>query len=136
MANFLYAKAKEELLSALLNLSSDTVKVSLVTASYSPNAATDQYQSAITPYLASGTTDQAVTGQTITAGKFTHNPVTWTAVPNGVGVKYVVFYDAAGGSAATNKLLLCLDTATGLPLTGNGGNVTFTPDATYGAFSL
>jgi hypothetical protein len=138
MSNTIYTQAKQSFLNAQINLSSDTIKAALVSSAYVPNFATDQFQSAITAATLAGTTDQTLTGKSETGGKFTCSPVTWPAVPNGEIAKYIVFYDAAGGSAGTNRLICCEDTTTGvtLPATANGGDITFTPDASNGLFSI
>lgn len=138
MANTIYTAAKQSFLNGQMNLSSDVIKAALVSSAYVPNFATDQFQSAITAATLAGTTDQTLTGVVTTGGKFTHAPVTWAAVPNGLIAKYIAFYDATPGSAGANRLICLEDTTTGtlLPVTGNGGNITFTPDAAQGLFSI
>jgi hypothetical protein len=138
MANSLYTNFKASLLAAQGNLQSDVIKAALVSSAYTPNLATDQFQSAIVAATLAGTTDQTLAGVATTGGKFTFSTVTWLAVPNAEIARYIVFYDSAPGTAGTNRLIACIDTTTGvtLPVTANGGNITFTPDATNGLFVL
>jgi citrate lyase alpha subunit len=46
----------------------------------------------------------------------------WTAVASGAAIPAIVILSNKG-SAATNRLIAYIDTATGLPVTPNGGNI-------------
>jgi hypothetical protein len=67
-------------------------------------------------------TSGALTGKTVTAGVADAVDVTFTAV-SGATVEAIVLY-ADSGTEATSRLIAYIDTATGLPLTPNGGDVT------------
>ena len=55
-------------------------------------------------------TDPTVTGTTSSKGVASAtSPVTWTTVPAGNPAQAVVFYDAAGGTDATNRLIAWQD---------------------------
>ena len=47
MANALYVKGKEKILSASINFSTDAIKCALVKSSYSPDLATDEFFSVV-----------------------------------------------------------------------------------------
>jgi len=119
VSNQLYPKFKEALLSAGLNLSSDTIKVALVdTGTYTYNAA-DQYYSAISSAVVG--TPVALATKTITLGVFDSADPTFTAV-TGVSVEALVIYKDTG-TPATSPLIAYMDSATGLPVTPNGGDI-------------
>ena len=55
-------------------------------------------------------TDQTLAGKSSSRGTANAtSPITWTSVPAGNPVQAVIFYDAAGGSDATNRLILWQD---------------------------
>ena len=60
-------------------------------------------------------------------GAFDHAAVTWTSV-TGNSVESLDYYKSSGINT-TSPLLTNLDSATGLPVTPNGGDITFTPAA-------
>ncbi len=103
----------------------DTVKAALVSSSYTPNLASDQFWSTVSPYVV-GTPQQIPLSDPV-AGVCNGGGVTFSAV-TGSQVKYVVIYKDTG-TPSTSPLIACLDTATGLPVTPNGGNITITWDS-------
>ena len=139
MANALYPKWKEGLLqgtaNCLLNGSGVTgVYAALVTSTYTYNAA-DQF------YDTGGANDvvDALCGaaapveigatKSYTNGVFDGADVTFTAVPSGTANAVVIFVKNAGAQT-TWRLVAYLDTnITNLPVTGNGGNITITWNA-------
>ena len=130
MANALYNKAKESFLSQnpSIDLDTDTIKVALVTAAYTFNAA-DQFlgSGAGTVGNARVGTDQTLASKTVTDGVFDAADVTFTAVTGAQVVAYVLYKDT--GSAATSPLIGYFDTAaSGLPVTPNGGNISIAFD--------
>lgn len=134
MANALYAKGKEKILSAAINFSSDTLKVALVKSAYTPNLSTDEFYTSISANVLS--TDKTLTTKSVTGGVFDADDVTWTAVTAGDTAKCAVIYKDTG-SAATSPLLAYIDTITGFPLATNGGDITVQWDnGTYKIFSL
>ena len=135
MANALYAKGKEKLLSAGINLTSATVKVALVKNTYPQNLATDEFYTSISAYVLG--TPQTLTGKSVTAGVFDAGDPTYTAVTAGDTSEGVVIYIDTGGGAGTNPLLAYIDTITGFPLATNGGDITIQWDnGAYKIFSL
>jgi hypothetical protein len=81
-------------------------------------------------------TDQTVGSQTVgTAGvgAFDHALVTWTGV-TGNDVESLDYYKDSG-IAGTSPLICNIDSATGLPVTPNSGDITFDP-AAGGVFQI
>jgi hypothetical protein len=134
MANALYAKGKEKMLSAQINFPSDTLKVALVLNTYPQNLTTDEFYTSISTYVIG--TPQTLTSPTVTAGVFDAADVTFTAVTAGSTCEGVVIYKDTG-VAGTSPLIAYIDTITGFPLATNGGDITVQWDAgTYKIFSL
>lgn len=125
MANALYGKGKEKLLSAAINLSSDTIKVALVSSAYSQNLTTDEFYSTISAHVLG--TPQTLGTKSITLGVFDAADVTFAAVTSGSTAKGLVIYKDTG-LAASSPLLAFIDTITGFPLATNGGDITVTWD--------
>lgn len=66
-------------------------------------------------------------------GTFDHANVTFTAV-SGASVESLDYYKDSG-VAGTSPLVCNLDSASGLPVTPNGGDITWTPNAS-GVFQI
>lgn len=134
MANSFYAAFLNGILGAhatRVDLDSDTIKMALVdngSADGAPDAANDDFwddQDAGvigTPY-----TLAAKQIGVIAAGVFdnTTDPAPAFTAVSGATVESLVFFKDTG-SPATSNLLWYFDTATGLPLTPNGGDVNVT----------
>lgn len=137
-ANQLYVKYRQALssysdagLSAAVDLKTDTIKVALVTSSYTPTVATDQFWSAVSANALG--TPQVLTWSSTTGGVYKAGATTvFTSVPAGTATYLVVYKDT--GTTSTSPLLAIFDTVTGLPVTSTGSsfNVTITWDATNG----
>lgn len=134
MANALYSKGKEKILSASINFPSDTIKVALVKNTYPQNLTTDEFYSTISTYVVG--TPQTLGTKTVTGGVLDAADVTWLAVTAGDTFEAVVIYKDTG-VAGTSPLLAYIDTITGFPLASNGGDITVQWDSgTYKIFSL
>lgn len=131
MANALYGKGKEKLLTAAINLSSDTIKASLVSSAYTANLSTDEFFTTISGSVLNSA--QTLGSKTVALGVFDAADITYTAVTAGSTAKAVVIWKDTG-SAATSPLLAYIDTITGFPLATNGGDVTIVWDG--GAFRI
>lgn len=126
MANTLYDYARQRFLEAQLNWSSDTIKVILVdTGAYTPNTAVHQYLSDISgsARIAGPVT---LTSKATTGGAADAADVTFTSV-TGVSIEAIVIYKDTG-TEATSPLIAYIDTATGLPIAPNGGDIIITWD--------
>lgn len=131
MANALYDLGKKAFLDGDIDLLVDNIKVSLVDGgAYTPNTATDQFYDD----MASTIADSANLGtKTTTAGTFDSADFTYTAV-SGAQSEYLVMWKDTG-TASTSPLIAIYDTATGLPVTPNSGDIDVAVNAS-GWFSL
>lgn len=66
-------------------------------------------------------------------GAFDHDNVTFSAV-SGASVESIDYYNHTG-TESTSQLICNIDSATGLPVTPNGGDITWTP-AAGGVFQI
>ena len=127
MANQLYPKAKEDFLSGNLNLSSNTVTLALIdTDVYSFNTAhEDRADVANSAVVATAT----LGSKTVTAGVFDAADATFTSV-SGANCEALIIYHNTGDAEndgtdqTTSRLIAFIDTATGLPILPNGGDIT------------
>lgn len=139
MANALFDIYKEAMLGGgnqggtLINLTSDTIKVKLVdTGQYDPVVATDEDEADLSPDPTIGT-DQTLGTITVTNGTFDAADATFTSVTGNSVEELLIFKDT--GTPATSPLLVSFDTATGLPVTPNGGDIVIQWNGS-GIFSL
>lgn len=134
MANALYGKGKEKLLTAAINFSSDTIKAALVSSAYTADLATHEFwSSAVANVLG---TPQTLDTKTITLGVFDAADPLFSAVTAGSTAKAVVLYKDTG-LAATSPLIAYIDTITGFPLATNGGDIEIVWDSgAYKIFAL
>jgi hypothetical protein len=115
VANFIYGKAKQSLLNGEFNISSDSLKVLLVTDSYVPSQNTDQFVSNISgSYIKQRTS--SLTNVTNILGVIDADDVT-VAQYSGLAFKALVIYKDSG-TDSTSRLLAYIDTATGIPFAG------------------
>jgi hypothetical protein len=122
MANGLYDKGRQAFLEGGVAWLTDNIKVVLVdTGAYGPNLATHQFLSDIAAGARIATSAN-LAGKTSTAGVADANDAVFSAV-TGVQSEAVVIYKDTG-TAGTSTLIAYIDTATGLPVTPNGGDIT------------
>jgi hypothetical protein len=125
MANALYDGGREGILDDSIAMSTASIKALLATGAYAPNTATHRNVSDV----GSGNIvarSGAFTSKTYTAGVFSAANVTLPAV-TGSPCNYIIIY-ADTGTDSTSRLIAIIDTATGLPVTPNGGDITVTWD--------
>lgn len=127
MANALYTKYKESMLSLnpSVDLDTDTIKVALVASGYTANMSADQYWNSASANVVG--TPGTLASKTITNGIFDAADLTFTAVSGAQVTQIVIFKDT--GTPSTSPLIARIDTATGLPVTPNGGDITITWDS-------
>lgn len=144
MANVFHNEAKESLIDGGIVLATDTIKLGLANATYSPNADDQFVDDGDTSDLESnrltGTTDQTLgtkaTGKDLT-GDFAYFDAadpTFTAVTAGQTAAWGVVYKDTG-VATTSRVIVSLD----IPDTAtNGGDITiqFATPANGGVFRL
>lgn len=126
MANALFDKARQRFLEGQFNWNTDTIKAVLVdTGTYTVNLSAHEFLSDI----GSGariTVSGAFTGKVTTGGAADANDVTFTSV-TGASIEAIVLYKDTG-TDSTSPLIAFIDTATGLPITPNGGDIIVTWD--------
>jgi len=124
MANALYDKGREAFLSGDITWDGDNINTILVDAlNYTPNLATDQFLDPAIPVGERAITSGFITGKAVTAGVASGANSVYTAVGAAAAKEYVVIYQDTG-LATTSRLIALIDTATGLPVTPNGGDIT------------
>jgi hypothetical protein len=126
MANALFDKARQRFLEGQFNWNTDTIKAVLVdTGTYTVNLSAHEFLSDIGTG-ARISTSGAFTGKATTGGAADANDVTFTSV-TGASIEAIVLYRDTGVDA-TSPLIAFIDTATGLPITPNGGDIIVTWD--------
>lgn len=128
MANALFASYRTLVLSAPPNLSSTTIKAMFVDhLDDTPVAATDNFiddilSAARVPAIASCPALASKTLGVVAAGVFDAADTVFTALSGDQSESLILFEDS--GTESTSDLIAFWDTATGLPLTPNGADVT------------
>jgi hypothetical protein len=122
MANQLYPKAKEDFLSANLNMSSNTITVALVdtdvyTFSTSHEDRADIPNSAVVA-------EAVLASKTVTSGVFDAYDATFSTVTGANCEALVIYHTDSQGGNTSSRLIAYVDTATGLPILPNGGDIT------------
>jgi hypothetical protein len=133
MANAIYPLYKEAILQSAVNsdMLAGTVKAALVDTGVYSYSAAHEFFSSMSGVIG---TDQTLGTKTVTTGTFDSADPTWTGV-TGASVEALVIYIDTG-SPATSRLIAYIDTGqTNLPVTPNGGDITFAVDAA-GWFTL
>lgn len=122
MANALYELGREAFLGGDIAFDTDNIKTALLDLTdYTPNLTTDQFLS-IVPAGARVAVSGNLASKTITFGVADAADVTFSAV-TGDQSEYILVYQDTG-LEATSRLIALVDTATGLPVTPNGGDIT------------
>lgn len=116
MPNAIYNSAKRYLINGTINLASDTIKVMLVTVSYTPNIDTHDFRDDVTNevsgtgYTAGGAT---LATKTVTVDNtndravFDADDVTWTT--STITARGAVLYKSRGGAASADELICYFD---------------------------
>lgn len=120
MANSIYDLGYQAFLEGSIAWLSDNIKINLITSTYTPNLATDQFL-AIIPGGTIVATSSNLGSKSSTAGVANAANVTFTSV-TGSTATYIGGYKDTG-SSATSRLIFLIDTATNLPVTPNGGDI-------------
>lgn len=121
MANALFDKARQRFLEGQLTWTTDTIKAVLVdTGTYTPNLSAHEYLSDVSGG-ARISVSGAFSGKSATGGAADANDVTFTSV-SGASVEAIIIYKDTGVDASS-PLIAYIDTATGLPITPNGGDI-------------
>ena len=127
MANQLYPKAKEDFLAGNLNMSSNTITMALIDTDVYTFSSSDEDRADVPNTSVISTTNLG--GKSITSGVFDATDATFTSV-TGANAEALILYHNTGDAEnngvdqATSRLIAFIDTATGLPILPNGGDIT------------
>ncbi len=121
MPNALYEKGREGFLAGEIDWDTDVIKAVLIDAAdYTVNLAAHQFLSDIPP-AARVATSAALTGKTVANGVADAADLTFPMVSGDHVEALVISQDT--GTEGTSRLIAYIDTATGLPVTPNGGDI-------------
>lgn len=124
MASALYDKGRESFLKGEISWNSDNIKVALIdTDTYTVAISSHQYFSDITGVVA---VSSNLSGKTTTNGVADANDIVLSSVV-GVNCEALVIYQDTGVTN-TSRLIAYIDSATGLPVTPNGSDLTIVWD--------
>lgn len=122
MANALYALGRESFLRGEISWNTNDIKLALVdTDLYTPDLNTDQFLDDI-PGGAIVATSGNFANKTTTAGVADADNVVLGTVSGAQCEALVIYQDT--GVPGTSRLIAYIDTATGLPATPSGGDIT------------
>jgi len=122
MANALYGLARQAFLDGDIDWSANDIRAVLVdTAAYAVSIDVDDFLADIPGGARIATLAAGFAGKTVTLGVADANDITFPLVA-GATVEAVVIYVHTGADA-TARLIAYIDTATGLPVTPNGGDI-------------
>ena len=127
MSNALYDKGREGFLDGSIDWDTNTIKIMLI------DEADDTIDLAVDDNLddragaSRVATSSGLGSKTVTAGVADAADVTFSAVTGDVSESIDIFKDT--GTESTSRLIANIDTATGLPVTPNGGDITVTWDS-------
>lgn len=120
MANSLFASGREGFATAAVNWLTDTIKVTAIdTADDTISLSTDDFFNDVAG--AARVSTATLTGKTAAAGVLDSADPTFPAVTGDQFEALIYWKDT--GTESTSRLLIWIDSATGLPLTPNGGEV-------------
>jgi hypothetical protein len=124
VSNALFDHGRDAFLNAAVNWGSDTIKVALVnTSTYTVNLSTHQFFSDLSGVVG---TPVALSSKSSSAGVANAATATFSAVTGSAAGALVIYKDT--GTTTTSPLIAYIDSATGLPVTPNGGDISITWD--------
>ncbi len=121
LANVLYDKGRQGFLSGDIDWDADNIKVILIdSADYTVDLALHDFLDDV-PAGARVAISGNLTSKTTTDGVADAADVTFSSVSGDVSEALIIYQDT--GAEATSRLIAYFDTATGLPVTPNGGDI-------------
>jgi hypothetical protein len=120
MANALYSKAKEAFLNGSINMAANTITIALVDTGVYTYSASHQFRNEVSNSAVISSTTLA--NKTITNGVFDADDATFSSVTGANCEALIIFADT--GIQTTSRLVAYIDSATGLPILPNGGDIT------------
>jgi hypothetical protein len=119
MANALYSKAKEAFLNGSINMVANTITIALVDTGVYTYSASHQFRNEVSNSAVISSTTLA--NKTITNGVFDADDATFSSVTGANCEALLIFQDT--GIQTTSRLIAYIDSATGLPILPNGGDI-------------
>jgi len=119
MANALYPKAKEAFLNGSINMVSNTITIALVDTGVYTYSSSHQYRNEVSNSAVISST--TLSNKTITNGVFDADDATFSSVTGANCEALLIFQDT--GVQSTSRLIAYIDSATGLPILPNGGDI-------------
>jgi hypothetical protein len=127
MANALYDAGREGFLDGSIDWDTDDIRDILIDdADYTKNLGTDDFLDDVAA-AARVAVSGAFSTKTVTAGIADAADVTHSSVSGDVSEEILIYQHT--GSDATARLIANIDTATGLPVTPNGGDINIVWDS-------
>ena len=120
MANALYPKAKESFINGHINMSANTITIALVDTGVYTFSTSHQFRSDVSNSAVISSTE--LSNKTVTSGVFDADDATFTSVTGANCEALLLFQDT--GVQNTSRLIAYVDSATGLPILPNGGDIT------------
>lgn len=119
MANALYSKAKEAFLNGSINMVANTLTIALVDTGVYTFSSAHQFRNEVSNSAVISSTTLA--NKTITNGVFDADDATFSSVTGANCEALLIFQDT--GIQTTSRLIAYIDSATGLPILPNGGDI-------------
>ena len=119
MANALYSKAKESFLNGSINMVANTITIALVDTGVYTYSSSHQFRNEVSNSAVISSTTLA--NKTITNGVFDADDATFSSVTGANCEALLIFQDT--GIQTTSRLIAYIDSATGLPILPNGGDI-------------
>jgi len=120
MANALFPKAKEAFLNGAINMVTDTIVIALIDTGNYTYSTSHQYRSDVSNTAVISSTTLA--NKTTVNGVFDADDATFTSVTGANAEALIIYQDT--GTQSTSRLIAYIDSATGLPILPNGGDIT------------
>lgn len=120
MANALFPKAKEAFLNGSINMVANTIVIALIDTGNYTYSTSHQYRSDVSNTAVISSTTLA--NKTIVNGVFDADDATFTSVTGANAEALIIYQDT--GTQSTSRLIAYIDSATGLPILPNGGDIT------------
>lgn len=120
MANALYPKAKEAFLNGNIDMLNDTIVIALIDTGEYTYSTSHEYRSDLSNTAVISSTTLA--NPSTTNGVFDADDATFTSVTGANAEALIIFQDT--GTQSTSRLIAYIDSATGLPILPNGGDIT------------
>lgn len=120
MANGLYPKAKEAFLNGSINMIANTITIALVDTGVYTYSTSHQFRSDISNSAVISTS--TLSNKTIANGIFDADDALFSSVTGANAEALIIFSDSA--IQGTSRLIAYIDSATGLPILPNGGDIT------------